>query len=91
MSYYICPACGSSVDAGGHCDCGTNEKPTMQLMCREHHKKLYRKSQKSTTDIYNEFKEIQQKLMHQREIQAAEHAKHRKGIYEQICKKTESQ
>lgn len=30
MNTYICPACGSSIDAGEHCSCGARDKPVLR-------------------------------------------------------------
>lgn len=86
---YICPACGSSLDAGERCSCGARDKPvTMQVMSKEEHLQMHL-GLRTGTVIYDEFKAIQKELLYQQAIQATAAEKKRKGIYEEICRKTE--
>ncbi len=91
MNCYVCPACGSSVDAGEHCSCGTNRKPVLEKYADGIKADNCQNGLNTHTAIYDEFTGIEKELLYQQAIQTAAHKKHRKGIYEQICKKTESQ
>ena len=87
MSYYICPACGSSVDAGERCSCGTRDKPVLQTANRVDHSRIHGITK--TEEILSKFTAMQQELLQQQEERKTEHIKNRKEIFKEICQKTE--
>lgn len=87
MSYYICPACGSSVDAGERCSCGTRDKPVLQTMYKADHSRT--RGTTKAEAILSKFTAMQQELLQQQEERKTEHIKNRKEIFKEICQKTE--
>lgn len=61
---------------------------TYENMSKEEHLQRYL-GLRTGTVIYDEFKAIQQELLYQQAIQATAARKKRKGIYQEICRKTE--
>lgn len=83
MGYYICPSCGSSLDAGEKCACGSGTKPTQER------KRVYLTTNSNEcTPLYNKMQQMQQELEAEKEQQKTDIEKRRKEIFNTICKRT---
>lgn len=93
MSHYICPECGSSLDAGEKCSCGARDKPVISAAGHgktDTPQRIWITTASRNSPIYDKMQEMQRMVVMSKEEHEELHRLNRKEIYENLCRKTKT-